>query len=315
MIKELKLKAKENGLIFQKDGDFTKIYSSINFDLFRLLDRTDKIKINEDFSLSQKDTIKNLLMYLSLQENVEIAYSKHQLTINDKVFENANPLDPILYNEVLNNGVIVDADLINKIGLSVHTDLNRYFMTGVFFDENGNIVATDAHRLSLAKTDNVFGKTIVNPIAFSYFKGEVLMQWNEKITKISQNDNVVYIYNIDGRFPNYPKVIPDTCDYKTTGTVNLSLFKNEKLYKDKGYKRVIFDGDSVSSDLLGCEIGKVENPFIKASFNGLLLKDIIKQHGEEVSVSVPELNDSGFINKACRFGDDNYFTIIMPLQM
>lgn len=312
-MKELKLKAKENGLIFQKDGDFTKIYSSINFDLFRLLDRTDKIKINEDFSISQKYTIKNLLMYLSLQENVEIVFEKHNLTINDKVFENANPVDPFLDNEVLNNGVIVDADLINKIGLSVHTDLNRYFMTGVFFDENGNIVATNARRLSLAKTENVFGKTIVNPIAFSYFKGEVLMQWNEKMTKISQNENVVYIYNIIGQFPNYPKVIPES--YKTTGTVNLSLFKNEKLYKDKGCNKVNFDGDSVSSNLLGCEIGKVENPFIKASFNGLSLKDIIKQHGEEVSVSVPELNDSGFINKACRFGDDNYFTIIMPLQM
>lgn len=314
-MKELKLKAKENGLIFQKDGDFTKIYSSINFDLFRLLDRTDKIKINEDFSLSQRDTIKNLLMYLSLQESVEIVFSKHQLTINNKVFEIANPLDPILYNEVLNNGVIVDVDLINKIGLSVRTDLNHYFMTGVFFDENGNIVATDGCRLSLAKTDNVFGKTIVNPIAFSYFKGEVLMQWNEKITKISQNDNVVYVYNIDGRFPNYPKVIPENDDYKTTGTINLSLFKNEKLYKGKGYNRVIFNGDSVSSDLLDCEIGKVSNPFIKAAFNGLYLKDIIKQHGEEVSVSVPALNSEGFINKACRFGDDNYFTIIMPLQM
>ena len=313
MIKELKLKAKENGLIFQKDGDFTKIYSSINFDLFRLLDRTDKIKINEDFSLSQKDTIKNLLMYLSLQENVEIIFSKHQLTINDKVFEIANPLDPVLYNEVLNNGVFVDADLVNKIGLSASTDLNRYFMTGVFFDENGNIVATDGRRLSLAKTDNVFGKTIVNPIAFSYFKGEVLMQWNEKMTKISQNDNVVYIYNIDGKFPNYSKVIPES--YKTTGTVNLSLFKNEKLYKSKEGNKVNFNGDSVSSDLLGCEIGKVSNSFIKASFNGLFLKDIIKQHGEEVSVSVPELNSEGFINKACRFGDDNYFTIIMPLQM
>lgn len=312
-MKELKLKAKENSLIFQKDGDFTKIYSSINFDLFRLLDRTDKIKINEDFSLSQKDTIKNLLMYLSLQENVEIIFSKGTVTINDKVFKIANPLNPILYNEVLNDGVIVDADLINKIGLSVHTDLNHYFMTGVFFDENGNIVATDAHRLSLAKTENVFGKTIVNPIAFSYFKGEVLMQWNEKMTKISQNGKVVYVYNIDGRFPNYPKVIPDS--YETTGTINLSLFKNEKLYKNKGMNRVIFDGDSVSSDLLGCEIGKVSNPFIKASFNGLFLKDIIKQHSEEVSVSVPELNISGFINKACRFGDDNYFTIIMPLQM
>ena len=312
-MKELKLKPKENGLIFQKDGDFTKIYSSINFDLFRLLDRTDKIKINEDFSLSQKDTIKNLLMYLSLQENVEITLSKRQLTINDKIFENANPLDPILCNEVLNNGVIVDADLINKIGLSVHTDLDRYFITGVFFDENGNIVATDGRRLSLAKTDNVFGETIVNPIAFSYFKGEVLMQWNEKITKISQNDNVVYIYNIDGRFPNYPKVIPES--YETTGTINLSLFKNEKLYKDKWMNRVIFDGDSVSSDLLGCEIGKVSNPFIKASFNGLFLKDIIKQHGEEVAVSVPELNSEGFIDKTCHFGDDNYFTIIMPLQI
>lgn len=315
MIKELKLKPKENGLIFQKDGDFTKIYSSINLDLFRLLDRTDKIKINEDFFIPQKGTIKNLLMYLSLQESVEIVFSKRTLTINDKVFENASSFYPIFYNEVLNNGVIVDADLINKIGLSVHTDLNRYFMTGVFFDENGNIVATDALRLSLAKTDNVFGKTIVNPIAFSYFKGEVLMQWNEKMTKISQNENVVYVYNIIGRFPNYPKVIPDTCNYKTTGTIDLSLFKNEKLYKNKGMNRVIFDGDSVSSDLLGCEIGKVSNPFIKASFNGLFLKDIVKQHGEEVSVSVPALNSSGFIDKACRFGDDNYFTIIMPLQM
>jgi hypothetical protein len=313
-MKELKLKAKENGLIFQKDGDFTKIYSSINFDLFRLLDRTDKIKINEDFSLSQKDIIKNLLMYLSLQESAEIVFGKHKLTINDKVFESANPIEPFLYNEVLNNGVIVDADLINKIGLSVSTDLCRHFMTGVFFDENGNIVATDARRLSLAKTENVFGKTIVNPIAFSYFKGEVLMQWDEKMTKISQNDNVVYIYNIDSRFPNYPRVIPDTCDYKTTGTINLSLFKNEKLYKDKDYNKVIFNGDSVSSVLLGREIGKVSNPFIKASFNGLYLKDIIKQHGEEVSVSVPELNSEGFVSKCCRFGDDNYFTIVMPLN-
>lgn len=312
-MKELKLKAKENGLIFQKDGDFTKIYSSISFDLFRLLDRTDKIKINENFSVHSKDTIKNLLLYLSLQESAEIFFQKNKLTIKDKVFDFANPLDPILDNEVLNYGVVVDADLINKIGLSASTDLNRYFMTGVFFDENGNIVATDARRLSLAKTDNAFGKTIVNPIAFSYFKGEVLMQWNEKMTKISQNDNVVYVYNIDGQFPNYSKVIPES--YETTGTVNLSLFKNEKLYKNKGMNRVIFDGDSVSSDLLGCEIGKVENPFIKASFNGLFLKDIIKQHGEEISVSVPELNDSGFINKACRFGDDNYFTIIMPIQM
>jgi DNA polymerase III sliding clamp (beta) subunit (PCNA family) len=65
---------------------------------------------------------------------------------------------------------------------------------------------------------------------------------------------------------------------------------------------------------LGCEIGKVSNPFIKTSFNGLYLKDIIKQHGEEVSVSVPELNSEGFVSKCCRFGDDNYFTIVMPLN-
>lgn len=313
MIKELKLKPKENGLLFQKDGDFTKIYSSIDFNMFRLLDSTDKIKINVDFVISQKDTIKNLLTYLSLQESAEIVLNSHKLTVNDKVFESANPVEPFLYNEVLNDGVIIDADLINKVGLSVSTDLCRYFMTGVFFDENGNIVATDARRLSVAKTDNVFGKTIVNPIAFSYFKGEVLMQWNEKMTKISQNDNVVYISNIDGQFPNYSKVIPES--YETTETVNLSLFKNEKLYKDKGLNnKVNFNGDSVSSDLLGCEIGKVSNPFIKASFNGLYLKDIIKQHGEEVSVSVPELNNSGFISKGCRFGDDNYFTIVMPLN-
>lgn len=312
-MKELKLKPKENGLLFQKDGDFTKIYSSIDFNMFRLLDSSEKIKINEDFVISQKDTIKNLLTYLSLQESAEIVLDRRRLTVNDKVFEFANPVDPFLYNEVLNDGVVVDADFINKIGLSVGTDLCRHFMMGVFFDENGTIVATDARRLSLAKTSNIFGKTIVNPIAFSYFKGEVLMQWNEKMTKISQNDNVVYISNIDGKFPIYSKVIPES--YETTGTINLSLFKNEKLYKDKGLNKVNFNGDSVSSDLLGCEIGKVSNPFIKASFNGLYLKDIIKQHGEEVSVSVPELNDSGFINKACRFGDDNYFTIIMPLNM
>ena len=305
-IKTLKTKNKETHFVFHKEEDKTVVFSTDLYTWRQVL-KTDSIAISEDFVINKKFTDK-FFNCLRLTDKAEIGLVGTCLRCNDKEFEEVCGGITLDFGE-FGEEVVVNADDMKKVGLSVCTDENRFFMTGIFFAENGDVVATDGRRLSLYRTDYRFPEAIVKPVVFDSFKGEVYISFSKECAKVRKGDTVAYTRLIDGNFPNYPKVIPES--YSRDGEIDLTLFKNEKLYKGKFTQTVTFDGDIVSSELMEGEIGRLDNPFKKARFNGKYLNDIRKQYGDVVKVKIQE-EEGEKILKAVSFGEENFFTVLMP---
>lgn len=91
------------------------------------------------------------------------------------------------------------------------TDKARYFMNGIFFAENGDIVATDGRCLAMKKTGLKFHNTIIKPEIFKFFgKADIYVRYNDTFASIELNDGKTKAVAsvIDERFPNYNVVFP-----------------------------------------------------------------------------------------------------------
>lgn len=117
-------------------------------------------------------------------------------------------------------------------------DETRPELTGVYFTKNEgilNVVATDGFRLSLIE-DKEEGKDIGPFILSSRFLYELISQKkdkesfeyiyseNDKIVSFLENDSVYTTRVIQGEFPPYEKVIPDS--YNVLCVVNTQEFRN-----------------------------------------------------------------------------------------
>ena len=116
--------------------------------------------------------------------------------------------------------------LLNKTKISISNDETRHYLNGIFFHktklENKSFlcgVATDSHRLSSSSLEidqNTNLESIILPRK-TIFQLISLLEQNENLILISNNkskikfemNNSVLISKvIDGRFPDYNKVIP-----------------------------------------------------------------------------------------------------------
>lgn len=106
----------------------------------------------------------------------------------------------------------------------------RYYLNGVFFDgEKGCLVATDGHRLARYHMPEVLGggsatiplKAIKILEKLLCNVGRVTIQVYEKYTVFSNNDWILKTKNINGRYPDYPRLIPSDGDY-----ISAPIFKS-----------------------------------------------------------------------------------------
>ena len=104
----------------------------------------------------------------------------------------------------------------------------RPMLTGVYFDENGLAVATDAHKLVCVKYDT-------KEKQFKPFEGKCVNNKMGEEYKESLGGSV-----IEGRYPNYPAVFPKEAEYKADIEVTKELLLFLKKYASNKQQNKIY---------------------------------------------------------------------------
>ena len=233
--------------------------------------------------------------------------------------------------------------LLNKTKISISNDETRHYLNGIYLHktklENKTFlcgVATDSHRLSSSSLE-IDEKTSIEPIILpkkTIFQLISLLEQSDKSIKISNNkskikfevDNGVLISKvIDGRFPDYSKVIPK--DNEKILKIKLDEFKNsvERVTtvssdRKEGLKMSIskdFIQLSVNSPTSGEGIENISVNFnsddMAISFNSRYLIDIASQI-ENDSIVI-NLKDPGSPVLIKDLSDLNSFHVVMPMKI
>ena len=232
---------------------------------------------------------------------------------------------------------------LNKTKISISNDETRHYLNGIYLHktklENKTFlcgVATDSHRLSSSSLE-IDEKTSIEPIILpkkTIFQLISLLEQSDKSIKISNNkskikfdvDNGVLISKvIDGRFPDYTKVIPK--NNEKILKIKLDEFKNsiERVTtvssdRKEGLKMSIskdFIQLSVNSPTSGEGIENISVKFnsgdMAISFNSRYLIDIASQI-ENDSIVI-NLKDPGSPVLIKDLSDSNSFHVVMPMKI
>ena len=233
--------------------------------------------------------------------------------------------------------------LLNKTKISISNDETRHYLNGIFFHktklENKSFlcgVATDSHRLSSSSLEidqNTNLESIILPRK-TIFQLISLLEQNENLILISNNkskikfemNNSVLISKvIDGRFPDYNKVIPKNNDKILQ--IKLDDFKNsiERVTtvssdRKEGLKMTVSKDAvqlSVNNPTGGEGIENINAQFnstdFAISFNSRYLMDVASQiENENIVIN---LKDPGSPVLIKDFSDKNSFYDVMPMKI
>jgi len=233
--------------------------------------------------------------------------------------------------------------LLNKTKISISNDETRHYLNGIYLHKTKlenrvflSAVATDSHRLSSSSLEidpNIQIEPIILPKK-TIFQLISLLEQNDNLIKISNskskikfemNNSTLISKVIDGRFPDYNKVIP-TNNEKIL-EMKLNEFKNsiERVAtvssdRKEGLKMLI-SKDSVQFSVNNPNSGEgIENISAKfnsndlnISFNNSYLTDIASQiENESIIIN---LKDPGSPVLIRDISDKNSFHVVMPMKI
>ena len=233
--------------------------------------------------------------------------------------------------------------LLNKTKISISNDETRHYLNGIYLHkvniENKPFlcsVATDSHRLSLCSIElkeNINIESIILPKK-TIFQLISLLEQSNKTIKISSNKSrikfelgrgILISKVIDGRFPDYNKVIPK--DNNKILEIKLNEFKNSidrvssvSADRKEGLK-ISISKEAVQLSVNSVNSGEgVENINAKfnsdnldISFNSRYLTDIASQIENEMIVIY--LKDPGSPVLIRDSLDKNSFHVVMPMKI
>ena len=233
--------------------------------------------------------------------------------------------------------------LLNKTKISISNDETRHYLNGIYLHkttlEKKSFlcgVATDSHRLSSSIIEidqNIHMESIILPKK-TIFQLIFLLEQSNKSIKISNskskikfemNKSTLISKVIDGRFPDYNKVVPK--DNDKILEVKLSEFKNaiERVTtvaadRKEGLKMLISKSAvqlSVNNPNSGDGVENINAKFnsndLNISFNSSYLTDIISQIDSELIVIY--LKDPGLPVLIRDSLDKNSFHVVMPMKI
>ncbi len=233
--------------------------------------------------------------------------------------------------EIFNN-------MISHTIFSISSDDARYFMNGVFLEKNDNhliMVATDGRRLSYYKaeiTSEIYDfKSIIIPPKILHLvqklssgEGNLSIAITEKTIYIKFDNQRITSTLIDGEFPNFTRVIPESQDYTIIidrKKLNEAL-KRVSLLAEENSNRIfmIFKNDVLNLKSAENEIGSADEEIkcdykgdeIKFGINFLYLKDPLKVIPHE-NLSIG-FSGSGKPLTIKSEPEETFFHIIMPMQ-
>ena len=233
--------------------------------------------------------------------------------------------------------------LLNKTKISISNDETRHYLNGIYLHKTKlenrvflSAVATDSHRLSSSSLEinpDTDFESVILPKKTIYQLISLLEQDtnslkisnNKSKIKFEMNSGVLISKVIDGRFPDYSKVVPKGNDRILK--IKLNEFKNsiERVTtvssdKKEGLKMIVTKNSlqlTVNSPNSGEGIENMEVEFnsddMNISFNGRYLTDIASQIENDIIVIY--LKDGGSPVLIKDLADKNSFHVVMPMKI
>jgi DNA polymerase-3 subunit beta len=229
--------------------------------------------------------------------------------------------------------------MVKQTIFSVSDDQTRYFMNGVFFEKNESkfmMVATDGRRMAYAEKD-ITGTVsdfegIIIPdkllnLVLKHSSDEGNINVSIKENMIFVNFGSLYFSSklIEGQFPNYRRVIPESFLYKfiVDRKEILEAFRHVALLIEKKNKRVLFKlfNNSMSIVTDDTETGMAEEEVaceydgeeVQIAFNYEYVEDPFKIMSEEkICFYFSEANKAVTVKPV---PESYFFHVLMPMQL
>ena len=312
-----------NVLLETKQGRLHVSATDMDITLF------DKIKLNnievEGSTSVPAHTLYNVIKELSDDDPIELSYDEnnkklHLVSSKSKFVFSCLPKEefPVLANENFNINFELESDLlkeiIDKTYFAISTEETRYYLNGLYLHV-ANInnktflrtVATDGHRLALFQINapqtiskNNFGVIVPKKLIFEIrkliddIKDNIKIDLSERKIRFSFKETVIVSKLIDGKFPDYEKVIPKNT--KNSFSINRKKFLESinristiSSEKSKAIK-LNLNNDKLTISASNLEEGgsgieeisiKYDGPSLDIGFNAIYLKEIINQFSSE----------------------------------
>ena len=332
--KKLSIVATDLDIIFYDEISDVKVITegSTTTSAAVLYDILRKISLNSELNFDLKSENKLSLKSDNSDFNLLCLPTDNFPTFSDEFDDQEIPL---------NNSKFLK--LLNKTRISISNDDTRHYLNGVYFhiteDHGRNFltgVATDSHRLSSSSleidTVNDF-KSLILPRKTVYQLCSLLSEISEKlIMQVGENKIKFQIGNmkliskvIDGKFPDYKKVVPTSNDKSLVVASKEFINSIERvtsvsLDRKEGVKLIINKENiqlSVNSANSGEGNEKIKAQFnsesLNISFNSKYLIDI----ASEVEDKNLKMNFKDSISPVLieDFSDKNSYFVIMPMKI
>lgn len=233
-------------------------------------------------------------------------------------------------------------DMIQKTIYAAGGEEGRFNLNGIFTEKMDNglrMVATDGHRLAMIEKqiDNVKKMDLTAGVIMprkgmaeaqkllADESGEVGLALKEKMAAISMNDSIIVMRLVDGKYPDFRRVIIEGCDKKATvnkeelarNLRRASIMVDEKARAVKfsfGGKTLSLESKNPNA---GSSYSEMEIEFagdkIVIAFNDRYFIDIMNagkgdnlliELKDEQSPAIVKLNE-----------DPDYLTVVMPMRI
>lgn len=276
----------------------------------------------------------------SSNEKIKVSSGRSRFTLATLPAEDFPTIDDL---ELDQNVVIKEGEfkaLIEKTAFAMAQQDVRYYLNGLLIElDSGQIrtVATDGHRLALSqlahKSDIEGSRQIILPRKGVQELLRLLSNEDNEITaSIGKNHLRVNLANlqftsklIDGRFPEYQRVLPEECDNRAQidkvslkqALARASILSNEKY---KGI-RLILDNNIMIIQAHNPEHEEAEDEIeieytgerLEVGFNVVYLLDVLNAlESDKVEIIIQDANSSALIvspeSQASRY-------VVMPMRL
>jgi len=237
----------------------------------------------------------------------------------------------LILNQNLNQLDISTINLINsirKITPAIDNNNPKFELNGALIDIKSskiNFVSTDTRRLAISFLQNISNEEaqfIIPKKAIieiqKLFLDEANISYDENNLIVSNNNMKFFTKLINGKFPDYERIIPANLKYNLSIPKNIlvesiklvtSLFSNIKItFKPNSIVFESLDEDTESKTQIDIELN-IDSDFYLAVNAKYLLDFLSQTNNENVAVGFNESNLPFYLE------DEKFFTIVMPIVL
>lgn len=217
---------------------------------------------------------------------------------------------------------------IRKITPAIDNNNPKFELNGALLDIKSskiNFVATDTRRLAVSYLQNISNESaqfIIPKKAIieiqKLFLDNAKISYDDTNLVISNENTIFFTKLINGKFPDYERIIPNTLKYNfelpksmLVESIKLvtSLFSNIKItFTTSGIIFESLDEDTESKTQVDIDLN-IDNEFYLAVNAKYLLDFLSMTNNDKVEIGFNESNLPFFLK------DDKFFTIVMPIVL